>query len=159
MNAEPSHAHAASGERSPGVDVPWSVTFPSCVESLAATRERVRQHLHESAVDDTASYAVDFALEELAGNTLRYGYEAGNEGVIRVEIAVAPSLVQLVITDDARPFDPTLHPEPNRPQTLGDAPIGGRGISMVRRLVRAMRYRREAGRNRLEVDVARTLSG
>jgi anti-sigma regulatory factor (Ser/Thr protein kinase) len=118
----------------------------------------VRQHLHRNAVDDAAIYAIDFTLEELAGNTLRYGYETGGEGVIRVEIALAPSLVQLAITDDARPFDPTLHPEPSRPRTLGDAPIGGHGISMVRRLVRAMRYRHEAGRNRLEVDVARATS-
>jgi serine/threonine-protein kinase RsbW len=140
-------SQAAPGDR--------SFTLANRNESLAAAREQVIQHLQSKAVDDKAVYAVDFALEELVGNTLRYGYDTLEERAIVVEVSVASTTVRIAITDDAREFDPTLHSESALPRTLGDAPIGGRGIAMVRRLVRAMRYRRASGLNRLEIDVQR----
>lgn len=155
MNAESSQAEAASGDRNPSAGTPLSLTFRNDAASLASARERVRQHLHADGVDDAANYAIDLSLEELAGNTLRYGYDTEEERAIRVDVTVTRTAVRIAITDDARPFDPTLHPDPQLPRTLGEAPAGGRGISMVRRVVHAMRYRREAGRNRLEVDVQR----
>ncbi len=132
-----------------------TLAFPSDARSLAAARESVRRHLAEAGVDETAAYAVDLALEELAGNALRYGYDAGARGTIQVEIAVAPHAVAMSIADDARPFDPTTHPEPKRAGSLENAPTGGRGISMVRRVVRGMRYERTSDGNRVDLDVAR----
>jgi serine/threonine-protein kinase RsbW len=133
-----------------------SLAFPSDAHSLAAAREQVRVHLHEIGVDEAAIYAVELTLEELAGNTLRYGYDDGATGSIRVEVSVEPIRVRVTIVDDGRPFDPTQYPEPARSSLLHSAPVGGRGISMVRRAVQALRYRREAGENLIEVDVART---
>jgi len=127
-------------------------------QALVAARERVRQHLHELDVDEAAAYGVDLVLEELAGNTIRYGYDAGGAGTIRIAVAVASDRVRVSIADDARPFDPTRQPEPERALSLQSAPLGGRGIAMVRRVVRTMRYRRDAGENRIEVDLPRVKS-
>jgi anti-sigma regulatory factor (Ser/Thr protein kinase) len=121
---------------------------------LERTRDRVRELLERAAVDEAAVYAVDLAIEELAGNVTRYG----RARAISVDVAIDASLVRVTIQDDGLPFDPTQHPEPARVRTLAEAPIGGRGISLVRRFARAMRYRRESDRNRLEVDVARSSS-
>jgi anti-sigma regulatory factor (Ser/Thr protein kinase) len=132
-----------------------ALDFRNDAKSLVAVRDRVREHLHDLGVDETAVYAADLALEELGGNTLRYGYDAGAEGSLRVAVTVAPARVQLSIADDARPFDPTQHPDPGPPHKLHDAVVGGRGIAMVRRAVRAMRYRREARGNRIELEIPR----
>jgi serine/threonine-protein kinase RsbW len=126
--------------------------------TLAIVRDRVREHLQAHRVDETASYAVDLALEELAGNTLRYGYAGDEPRSVHAEILVTRAEVALVLTDNAQPFDPTRHPNPEAPRSLGDAPVGGRGIAMVRRMVGAMRYQRIDGQNRLEVDVPRSKS-
>ncbi len=131
-----------------------SSAFGSDLAELERTRERVRAHLERAGVDETAQYAVDLALEELAGNAIRYG----KPRTIRIQVAVEPSLVRVTIADDGPPFDPTRHPEPLPARTLAEAPIGGRGISLVRRFARAMRYRRESDGNRLEVDVSRASS-
>ena len=131
-----------------------SAAFGSDLAELGQTRERVRAHLERAGADEAALYAVDLALEELAGNTIRYG----KARTIRVEVAIDPTTVRLSIVDDGLAFDPTRHPEPARARSLADAPIGGRGISLVRRFARAMRYRRESDENRLEVDVPRASS-
>ena len=123
--------------------------------ALDGAREEARRHLENLGVDETAAYAVDLVLEELAGNTIRYGYAKGTEGSIRIELAVGPRDVRIAIRDDARPFDPTRHPDPKPARTVRESPVGGRGIAMVRRYARALRYRRENGANAIEVEVAR----
>lgn len=154
---KPQRTASTSDEGDVRADAPLTLAFPNDFPSLAAARERVRRHLAALGVDERAVYAVDLVLEELAGNALRHGYDQGERGEIRVVLSMTPAEVLVGITDDARAFDPTLHPEPSPARTLQDAPSGGRGISMVRNSVRAMRYRREAGRNRLDIEVARAM--
>jgi anti-sigma regulatory factor (Ser/Thr protein kinase) len=132
-----------------------ALDLPNDAQSLVDARDRVRAHLHEMRVDEAAIYAADLTLEELVGNTLRYGYDAGARGRIRVRASLLEDCVRISIADDARAFDPTRHPEPPRPSKLHAAPIGGRGISMVRRAARSMTYRRESGENRIVVDIPR----
>jgi anti-sigma regulatory factor (Ser/Thr protein kinase) len=128
-----------------------SAAFGSDLAELERARDRVRAHLERAGVDEAALYAVDLALEELAGNAIRHG----KARTIRIEVEVEASVVRVTLADDGRPFDPTRHPEPARARTLADASIGGRGISLVRRFARAMRYQRDADGNRLVVEVAR----
>jgi anti-sigma regulatory factor (Ser/Thr protein kinase) len=134
---------------------PLSLAFRADPGSLSAARASVRRHLEGAGLDEAAIDAVDLALEELVGNALRYGYDDGAEGRIRVDLSIAKDGVNLSITDDGRPFDPTRHPEPERPSDLGSARVGGRGLSMVRRVVRAMRYHEGPEGNRIEVEVPR----
>lgn len=123
--------------------------------ALVATRETVRQWLGTCDVDSGARDAVDLALEELVGNTIRYGFEEGALHRIAVRIDVRPDTLTVALADDARPFDPTRHPEPPGAASLAEAPVGGLGIAMVRRVVRSWSYRREGGANCLELEIAR----
>lgn len=120
--------------------------------ALVAAREEVRGHLLRAGVDEPARNAVDLALDELLGNTIRYG-TSGRPCRARVELSRARARLLLALEDDAQAFDPTRHPEPERPASLACARIGGLGISMVRRVTLAMRYARERGRNRLELEI------
>ena len=123
---------------------------------LADVRTKVKRHLETLGVNEQATHAVDLAVEELAGNVFRHGFQPGAGGTLRVEVLTTSSTVRVVLLDDARPFDPSRHPEPGPVGSIAEAPIGGRGIAMVRRVCRALRYRREAGWNRVEVEVARS---
>jgi serine/threonine-protein kinase RsbW len=129
--------------------------FSSSGEAIARAREDVRTLLERHQVDGRARYAVELALEELLANIARHGYGLGSPGAVRLTVEIEVPRIRLTIHDDARAFDPTRHPEPARLRSVEEAPIGGRGISMVRAAVSGMRYRREAGANCLELEVAR----
>jgi anti-sigma regulatory factor (Ser/Thr protein kinase) len=137
-------------------DAPFALAFPNDAASLAGARRKVQEHLEACGVDETALHAVDLVLEELGGNVLRYGYDGASGRPIHVEVWTAPGIVRVALTDDARPFDPTRHPEPARASSLREARIGGHGISLVRKFARSMRYRRDGEKNRIEVEVARS---
>jgi anti-sigma regulatory factor (Ser/Thr protein kinase) len=136
---------------------PLVLVIPNQVARLHSLCTEVHRHLEASGGDEAAIYTVELVLEELVGNVLQYGYEPGARGEIRVEIAAAATEIRIVLSDDGRPFDPTRQPEPTPAHSIAEAPVGGRGIALVRRSVRALRYRREAGRNRIEIDVARAV--
>jgi anti-sigma regulatory factor (Ser/Thr protein kinase) len=123
--------------------------------ALAVVAGEVRAHLGRHGVGERLTHAVDLALEELVGNTIRYGYDDSEAHEIRVRVSVAAPCVQVTIEDDARPFDPTRVAAPPPAASLPDAPAGGRGIAMVRRLIEDMRYRREGGLNALELRLPR----
>jgi anti-sigma regulatory factor (Ser/Thr protein kinase) len=53
----------------------------------------------------------------------------------------------LEVIDEAAPFDPLGIAPPNLTPALGDRPIGGLGIHLVRSLADEITYGREAGRN------------
>jgi anti-sigma regulatory factor (Ser/Thr protein kinase) len=157
MSTDPSHA-ATRPEGSGPSNAPLSLSFLAQRMFLAGARDRIRQHLEAQGVDETAVYAVDLILEELVGNTIRYGYGGDDERTIRVDVTVSPTTVRVATTDDAKPFDPTTHRSAEAASSLDGAPVGGRGISMVRRVSQSMSYRRDAGKNKLEIDVQRGMS-
>lgn len=128
--------------------------LPSEAVALAAARQRVRADLGAAGVAEEALYAVDLVLEELIGNTIRYGYGDGEAGRIRVVLELGPRALTVTLIDDARPFDPTSRAAPAPPASLSEARIGGHGIAMVRGVARNWRYRRETGRNRSELELA-----
>jgi serine/threonine-protein kinase RsbW len=89
-------------------------------------------------------------LEELSLNALRHG--AAPE--VAVEATIAAGLCTLVLEDAGLPFDPTAAALPPPAASLEAARIGGLGLTLVRRNVAGLRYRRTAaGRNRVEADL------
>jgi len=137
------------------VSATYERTLPNDVRALGEAARDVRATLARAGVDEETVYAADLALEELVGNTIRYGYPEGGEHSIRVELRVEGEEVHLTIEDDARPFDPTAQPEPPRSASLANASRGGRGIPMVRRMVGDMRYQRTRDGNRLALVLPR----
>lgn len=119
---------------------------------LAEARRVARQFLEGAAVDEEARYSVELVFEELVGNVFRH---SGTRPSIEVALELSPERVTVDVLDDGPTFDPTAHPDPEPPESLDEARIGGLGIAMVRAVVADMRYRREPRHNRLEVDVPR----
>ena len=134
-------------------------TLRNDFDELGDAARAVCAELQRFGVEPEIVHAVDLALEELVSNTIRHGCSEGNEHEIRISVVVEPHEVRVTLRDDALPFDPTRAGEPPRPTTIADTPLGGRGISMVRRLIRDMRYRRAGNENALELVLPRRPSG
>ena len=83
--------------------------------------------------------AVDFAVEELFTNLVKYG--AGTTAPIWIEIAGDAGTVEVTLVDqDVPPFDVTQAPEADVTLPIEKRVPGGLGLHLTRRLVDAIQY-------------------
>jgi serine/threonine-protein kinase RsbW len=117
---------------------------------LLRIHPQVRRFLEEESATAKAAYAVELALEEIVTNIIRHGLLGDAAREIAVELTADRDDLILRFADDGVAFDPREHEV--EPPGLRS---GGFGIGLVREFSRRMDYRREAGRNHLEVRIAR----
>ena len=129
------------------------------VAGLEIARLQARQFLQNNAVDEHALTAVELVLEEAITNVIRYGYEGqpprAEPPVIEIDLQIELDEVQIVIVDDAKPFDPLDSGGLLLPETLDDAQVGGLGLLMIRNTATHMAYERRDGQNRFTLTVQR----
>jgi len=122
--------------------------FPRRVDALPALFAFTAAFFAEHDVDAALLSPVDFAIEELFTNMVKYGRPGGDE----VELALARIAggVDVALTDyDVDPFDPTQAPDADVTLPIEQRSPGGLGIHLTRRLVEGLDYgyspeRREA---------------
>lgn len=92
-------------------------------------------------------FNLNLAIEEIVANIINYAYpgEIGRP----IALAASPTAegLQIVITDEGIPFDPTTHDEPDLTLNVEDRQIGGLGILLASRLTRNISYKREGNKN------------
>ena len=125
-------------------------SFPATREGETEAQCFTRGTLEELGVPAHAMRAVLVALDEAASNIVNYA------GATRFGLALSVSTqgIKLSLSDNGRPFDPTLCPEPDVSQQLAVRPIGGLGIHIIRALSRDLSYCRIAGKNRFRIQLA-----
>lgn len=101
----------------------------------------------DNDVPPAVVYPVQVAIDELLTNTITYGYPEESASSIDVYIYLTDSVLEVVLVDDADPFNPLEREAPDTEAALEDRPIGGLGIHLVTQLMDAVEYRRKDGRN------------
>ena len=130
-------------------------TFPNSLAGLKTGLEALKQWLTAANVGQQAEDRAFLVFEEIVTNIIRYAYDDGNEHAITVSFARSDSELTLIFEDDGRAFDPRKVPAPDLHRPLAAAPIGGRGIYLVRKSSKRIDYERVSKhRNRLTVVVA-----
>lgn len=117
----------------------WQRHFERRIDALdqifAFTAEVRQAH----PCDDAVAYAVDFVLEELFTNIVKYG-----RGRLPVSIGLEPLPGGFEVTlddPDATDFDPTTAPDADVSLPLAQREPGGLGLHLIRRMVDSMEYR------------------
>ncbi len=95
--------------------------------------------------------SLSVVLDELMANVLSHGLAGRDAGSVTVEVALDGDRVSVTLSDDGPPFDPFGEAVPDTTLSVEERPIGGVGIHLVRRLVDEFTYRREDGRNVVEI--------
>ena len=102
---------------------------------------------------------VDHCAAEAVHNIIAYAYQDTDTHLIRVSLIRERDRVNLEIEDDGTPFNPLDYSAPPAVSRIEHAPLGGRGIRIVRGLMTECSYRRENGKNILTMVRAWTAHG
>jgi serine/threonine-protein kinase RsbW len=130
--------------------------------SVPGTDEGVREALDALAalvagrgLSKAVTWPMEVSLDEVLANVVRHGLE-GRAGAavdveMRLDTAAFPPVCELLVSDDGPAFDPLVAAEADTSLDVEDRPIGGLGITLVRRLMDAVEYERRGGRNHLRM--------
>jgi len=136
-------------------DAPLQLTLETRLDALGPARRAVLDHLAPCVLSPRTVYAIELILEETFMNAMLHGFADATPHRVDLRVETRPDAVVMHFEDDGVEFDPTRSREPRLGQSLEEATPGGRGVVLVRRFARAVRYRREQGRNMLSIEVAR----
>jgi anti-anti-sigma factor len=92
-------------------------------------------------------FDMNLALDEVLTNIVTYAYDDEDEHQIVVRLRLERDRFVVDVEDDGREFDPLATDEPDLAAPVEERPVGGLGLSLVRRLVSELAYDRRGGWN------------
>jgi anti-sigma regulatory factor (Ser/Thr protein kinase) len=132
-------------------------SYPRTFEALDRIFEFTAATLGEEGVPAEIRTTVDFALEELFTNIVKYGRTSATE--VRIELKAIPGGVEVVIVDpDADPFDVTQDRGVDTTLSLDERTPGGLGIHLVQRMMDAIEYHYSPDRREARITLRKTLA-
>ena len=123
--------------------------------SLHELMEKTTHFLESRAVDERGVYLVNFGLEEIITNIVKYGYDAPGPYHIDVTLKLYAEEVEVTIVDDGHAFDPLAQERKMPAASIEDREVGGLGLHLLKKLIDRVEYRRQQGRNIVELKVRR----
>ena len=131
------------------------LTIANNIKGLAESLDQLNGFLKSTGVSPKLAYAASLALEELVSNTIKYGYDDGDQHHIDLVFRMGPPAV-MTIEDNGRPFNPLEDgPLPDLHVGAEGRPIGGLGLHIVRTLAASLNYRHVDGLNRVNIVFSR----
>jgi serine phosphatase RsbU (regulator of sigma subunit)/anti-sigma regulatory factor (Ser/Thr protein kinase) len=107
--------------------------MPSRLEEIATLAEAVEGVLPER---QDLAFSANLCLEELITNTIQHGLNGASDRIINVRISISDEWLEIILKDDAPPFDPFAEaPLPDIDLAIDERPIGGLGVHMVKMMM------------------------
>ncbi|HOW67074.1 MAG TPA: ATP-binding protein [Candidatus Paceibacterota bacterium] len=129
--------------------------FKNQLPELIQAMQQVEEHLSTLEVSPQAVYSTNLAIEEMATNIIKYGFDDRNEHLIEIQVGIQSDEIVITLIDDGHEFNPLNAPVPDVTQGITERIPGGLGIHLIRTMSRQMRYERLNGRNILNVHIDR----
>ncbi len=129
-----------------------TITAEAIVENIETISDFVERELEAVDCPMKPQMQIRVAMDELLSNVVRYAYKPGTGSVtVGFEFDEAERLVTLTFTDEGIPYDPLQKEDPDVTLPAEERGIGGLGIFLVRKTMDGMKYRREDGKNILQI--------
>jgi sigma-B regulation protein RsbU (phosphoserine phosphatase) len=126
------------------------------VSAIATTQAWLVSRLRRAGVDADLVGDIDVVADEILANIVHHAWRDREHGEARIQLVVDEAAVTVSFSDDGPAYDPLVEADtPDLDLPTEDREIGGLGIHMVKALMDRVSYRRENGRNVLEVEKRR----
>ena len=94
---------------------------------------------------------INICLDELFTNIVSYGFDDDSENIIKFTLNCDNNLVIINIEDNGIPFNPLEKIDPDFPDNVENAEIGGLGIHIIKKIMDNVSYERKQGKNKLSM--------
>ena len=126
------------------------LTFRNSAEEAPRMARQVERFLTEKEVSESIINKILLCVDELITNIIGHAYTDSQEHAVSLECLAAPTFVQLTLSDDGVPFDPTKQTRAVTEGSLDERSVGGLGIHLVMSLMDKVEYEREGDYNVLK---------
>lgn len=113
--------------------------FKRDLSSLESIFTFIKNFVNRNSIDESLSYLLNLAIEELFTNMVKYNSQNPNPILIQLS-KVKNKLVVSMTEFDTEPFDIKKVRSYDHNQSLKDRPIGGLGIHLVKNMVDTIEY-------------------
>lgn len=120
---------------------------------LAALETWVHDLAAARSLSQRTVFNLDLVLTEAVTNVIDHAGHADQNGDIELSCFLNDAGIEVAISDDGPPFDPTARAPVVPPRSLEEAVPGGLGVHLMRRYTTRMDYAREDGRNVLRMTL------
>jgi serine/threonine-protein kinase RsbW len=127
-----------------------AVTVPGILDSLKTIRDYLKDAAEAVGLDKKASYNLRLAVDEIATNSILYGYGGGApDKTLKLWAEIDEEALTVFLEDEGMPYDPRQAPPPDDPTTpLEERRGGGWGVHFAVEGVDEFTYEWVGGRNR-----------
>jgi len=132
--------------------------FPRSFASIEAMVAFTGDGFARLGVDPALKQAVDFTVEELFTNMVKYA--AGSASPVRMELKAIDGGVEVALVDsDVGRFDPTRAPDVDVHAPIEARRPGGLGLHLIRRMVDSIEYQYSDATRQGRIVFRKTASG
>lgn len=113
--------------------------FKRDLSSLESIFTFIKNFVNLNSIDESLSYLLNLAIEELFTNMVKYNSK--NPNPILIQLSKEKNALVVSMTEfDTEPFDIKKVRSYDHNQSLKDRPIGGLGIHLVKNMVDTIEY-------------------
>jgi anti-sigma regulatory factor (Ser/Thr protein kinase) len=105
-------------------------------------------------ISEDDMFNIRLVLDEAVINVMVHGFEDTDEHAIHVSLSLDSGLLAIHIDDDGIAYNPLDAPLPRFDLPIEDRRIGGLGVHIMKTLAKSVEYRRESGRNKLDIQMS-----
>ncbi len=144
---------SSDGPAASSMDTSHTLVVPATADGLRQAEDGLDEFSAAHGLTRNDTWPFHVAIDEILSNIVKYGLtDEGARGQVEIQLVLAADSVEMVILDDAVPFNPLDVPRPDTDLPARDREIGGLGIEIVRRLMDSIEYDRLHDRqNRLRL--------
>jgi len=116
--------------------------LPGTLDSLTQIGAYVLEVASQAGLERKTAYRLRLAVDEIATNSIVYGYaRVGEEGDLVVSAEIGDGILTIILEDTGPAYDPFQTPSPDDlDQPLDDRDIGGLGVFLAIKGVDEFRY-------------------